>query len=149
MTTLIPEGFTHHHVWLNRAFARQAKDIGGASLQLWEHLAQELIGIIGEVGFDSLYSRCIYLLQSKNPEFSCLQLERNAASISARFTQLKLQLNQQEPVLAELASRTLFDTFLQLLSNLIGVGLTLNILQVAWNGAFPEQQDAVQKQLTP
>jgi hypothetical protein len=135
MTPSRTEKFNHHHVWLQRAFTRQPVDIGAASLQLWELLAQELTGIIGEAGFESLYSRCIYLLRD---EFPWLQLERLPSQIAPRFIELEIQLNQQEKLVAERASRTLFDTFMHLLSGLIGTGLTLNILHVAWNGVFPD-----------
>jgi NAD(P)H-dependent FMN reductase len=135
MTPSRTEKFNQHHVWLQRAFAKQPDDIGAASLQLWELLAQELTGIIGEAGFESLYSRCVYLLRG---EFSWLQFERLSTQISARFIDLNTQLNQQERSVAERASRALFDTFIQLLSGLIGTGLTLNILHVAWNGVFPD-----------
>lgn len=139
MTTSRTEKFNQHHVWLHRAFARQPEDIGAASLQLWELLAQELTGIIGNAGFESLYSRCVFLLQG---EFPWLRLDRSSSQIATRFIELEILLNQQEPVMAEQASRALFDTFMRLLSGLIGHGLTLNILQVAWNGVFPDMPEA-------
>jgi hypothetical protein len=135
MTLPRPEEFTHHHKWLLRAFTKQPEDIGAASLQLWEHLARELISIIGEAGFESLYSRCGFLLQD---EFPWLQLSKSSSQISTRLHDLKKQLDQQELALAERASRALLDTFIRLLSGLIGAGLTRNILQVAWNGILPE-----------
>jgi hypothetical protein len=135
MTLPRPEEFTHHHKWVLRAFSRQPDDIGAASLQLWENLARELISIIGEAGFESLYSRCVFLMQD---EFSWLQLSRSSTQIGTRFSELKHQLNQQELALAERASRRLLDTFMRLLSGLIGDGLTRNILQVAWDKVLPD-----------
>lgn len=135
MTLPRPEEFTHHHKWLLRAFTRQPDDIGAASLQLWEHLAQELISIIGEAGFESLYSRCVFLLKD---EFPWLQLSRSSTQIGTRFNELKHQLDQQELAMAEQASRRLLDTFMRLLSGLIGAGLTQNILQVAWDQVLPK-----------
>jgi hypothetical protein len=134
MTTSRTEEFNQHHVWLDRAFVNQPTNIGAASLQLWELLAQELTGIIGETGFESLYSRCVYLVRG---DFPWLQLDRPSTPIATRFIELENQFNQQEAAISEQASRTLFHTFMQLLSRLIGPGLTLNILQVAWNGVFP------------
>ncbi len=135
MTLPRPEEFTHHHKWLLRAFTRQPDDIGAASLQLWEHLAQELISIIGEAGFESLYSRCVFLLKD---EFPWLQLSRSSTQIGTQFNELKHQLDQQELAMAEQASRRLLDTFMRLLSGLIGAGLTQNILQVAWDQVLPK-----------
>jgi hypothetical protein len=133
MTTSRTEEFNQHHVWLDRAFGQQPASIGAVSLQLWELLAQELTGIIGETGFESLYSRCVYLARD---EFPWLKLDRSPTPIATRFIELEMQFNQHESNIAEQASRKLFDVFMRLLSRLIGSGLTLNILQVAWDGVF-------------
>lgn len=135
MTLPRPEEFTHHHKWLQRAFDQQPDAIGAANLRLWEHLARELMSIIGEAGFESLYSRCVFLLRD---EYPWLQLHLSLSPIDPRFVELKAQLDQQDSALAERASRALFDTFMRLLSGLIGVGLTRNILQVAWERILPE-----------
>ncbi|MFZ6816855.1 hypothetical protein [Undibacterium sp. Ji22W] len=135
MTLPRPEEFTHHRKWLQRAFDQQPDAIGAANLRLWEHLARELMSIIGEAGFESLYSRCVFLLRD---EYPWLQLHPPSAPIGTRFDALKTQLDQQEFALAERASRALLDTFMRLLSGLIGVGLTQNILQVAWDRILPE-----------
>ncbi len=67
-----------------------------------------------------------------------LQLSRSSTQIGTRFNELKHQLDQQELAMAEQASRRLLDTFMRLLSGLIGAGLTQNILQVAWDQVLPE-----------
>ncbi|WP_395012490.1 hypothetical protein [Undibacterium sp.] len=145
MTLPKPEEFTHHHPWLLLAFSRQPDDIGAASLQLWEHLARELISIIGEAGFESLYSRCVFLQQD---EFPWLQLSKTSSRIATRFNELKDQLDQQELTLAERASRRMLDTFMRLLSGLIGAGLTKTICQSAWAKVFPilDAEDPSEKQ---
>nr|WP_315469698.1 hypothetical protein [uncultured Undibacterium sp.] len=141
MTLPRPDEFTHHHKWLQRAFERQPDEIGAATLQLWEHLARELISIIGEAGFESLYSRCVYLLKEDYP---WLQLRLSSSQADTRFDELRSQLDQQELALAERASRMLLDTFIRLLGGLIGAGLTQNILQVAWGSILPDAESKVE-----
>ena len=135
MTLSRPDEFADHHKWLQRAFDQYPNEIGAASLHLWEHLARELISIIGETGFESLYSRCVFLLRDDYP---WLHLSSSSAQVGTRFNELQTQLDQQDLPLAESASRALLNTFVHLLSGLIGANLTHNILQVAWDASLPE-----------
>lgn len=135
MTLSRPDEYADHHKWLQRAFDQHPNEVGAASLHLWEHLARELISIIGEAGFESLYSRCVFLLRDDYP---WLQLSSSSAQVGTRFNELQTQLDQQELTLAERASRDLLNTFVHLLSGLIGANLTHNILQVAWDATLPE-----------
>lgn len=47
--------------------AEQPDNIAGDAMDLWEKLADEIISIVGEAGFDSLYERSLHLAQPTFP----------------------------------------------------------------------------------
>jgi hypothetical protein len=102
--------------------------IAETTLHLWERLASELISIIGEGGFQSLYSRSLHLVGTTLPWFA---LSPSQPSDSL-FTGLKMSLEGREPAEAGEASITLLTTFIDILAMLIGELLTTGILRAAW-----------------
>lgn len=135
MTTPTPKVFSHHQVWVQRAFQQQPEAIGDATLQLWNSLAVELISIIGEAGFQSLFSRCMYLMRV---EYPWLEPTQSPTPIGTRLLDLKARLDSKQVAIAEQASLALLNTFMRLLSGLIGEALTVNILHAAWGDKWRE-----------
>ena len=99
------------------------------TIDLWEKLAFELISIIGEGGFQSLYSRSIHLAGTTFPWITLSHPEQPADS---RFADLKINLEGRDLTQASEASITLLITFIDILILLIGDLLTTTILRSAW-----------------
>lgn len=99
------------------------------TIDLWEKLAFELISIIGEGGFQSLYSRSIHLAGTTFPWITLGHPEQRADS---RFADLKINLEGRDLTQASEASITLLITFIDILILLIGDLLTTSILRSAW-----------------
>lgn len=103
-------------------------------IHLWERLASELISIIGEGGFQSLYSRSVHLT---NVTFPWLMLSHPSQQADSRFAGLKISLEGRDFTEASEASIALLTTFIDILALLIGEPLTTSILRSAWgDGAF-------------
>lgn len=99
------------------------------SVALWEQLSVELIAIIGESGFDSLYARSIYLIQTAYPWLNATVLSPHAKH---RFAGLHTRFAEQAPALVAEANKQLLITFTDILASLIGEDLTIQILGAAW-----------------
>ena len=104
-------------------------NVADEAISLWERLATNLIYIIGDDGFNSLYARSIYLNQ---PKFYWLDGSLQPSKINLRFTALKIGLQGQTPAQASEANILLLITFTNILASLIGEQLTMSILGVAW-----------------
>ena len=92
-------------------------------------MATQIISIVGEDGFNSLYARSLFLSQSKFPWLAAGSLTPNA---DHRFEGLKTSLEGQAPAQASEANTLLLITFTEILASLIGEQLTSHILQLAW-----------------
>ncbi len=103
--------------------------IAGVSIRLWEMLAGELVSIIGEGGFQSLYKRSIHLNSEAFPWMVAAVPSQQADS---RFAELKTCLDAQDATEAGEASTALLITFIDILALLIGELLTSSILRSAW-----------------
>ncbi len=104
------------------------KDVD-AAIRVWEQMATQLISIVGEDGFNSLYARSLFLSQAKFPWLSTSSLMPNTVH---RFHGLKTSLEGQTPAQASEANSLLLITFIEILHSLIGVQLTSHILRLAW-----------------
>lgn len=106
-----------------------------AAVFLWERIAVEIISLVGEGGFNALYTRSIFLCQSA---FPWLAPGVWPAQPEYRFAELKASLEAQAPEQANAANRLLLITFIDILATLIGEKLTEHILSsVLDHGAGP------------
>lgn len=96
---------------------------------LWERLASELISIIGEGGFQSLYSRSVHLTRAK---FPWMVLSHPWQRTDSRFPDLRISFEGREFTEVSEASIALLITFIDILAVLIGELLTTSILSSAW-----------------
>jgi hypothetical protein len=92
-------------------------------------MATEIISIVGEGGFDSLYARSVFLTQSTFPWLAASSL---SPQTDQRFAELKMSLEGQSPAQASEANSLLLINFTDILAALIGEELTTNILRLAW-----------------
>lgn len=113
------------------------------AIVLWEQLATQLIAIIGVGGFNSLYTRSLFLTQASFPWLTGCEL---SLPVDQRFMALKSCLEAQAPGEAIEANNRLLCIFTDILAALIGEELTSGILRSAWGDHTPKQdQQEVQK----
>lgn len=110
--------------------AQHTEKVADAAVSLWAQMATQIISIVGEGGFDSLYARSLYLSQAT---FPWLAAGSTSAQTSSRFTNLKINFEGQTPALASEANCLLLITFTDILASLVGEPLTVRILDSAWN----------------
>ena len=111
-----------------RIMALHPDKIESAAISLWEQMATQIISIIGEGGFNALYTRSIFLTKETFPWLAVSA----AASADHPFAALKYNFEAQTPVEIAAANGLLLTTFSDILASLIGEELTANILSVAW-----------------
>lgn len=109
--------------------AQQPENIADTAVDHWEKLAGELISIVGEAGFNSLFERSVHLAQ---PTFPWLPLYPAPPHAQHRFTELGTRLAEQTPADARTAHNMLLTLFTDILASLIGEQLTSSILRSAW-----------------
>jgi hypothetical protein len=109
--------------------AQHTEKVADAAINLWEQMATQIISIVGEDGFSSLYVRSVFLAQ---PTFPWLASSSLSPQTDQRFAELKTSLEGQMPVQAREANSLLLLTFTGILAALIGEPLTARILRSAW-----------------
>ena len=109
--------------------SRHAESVADAAIDLWQRMASEIISIVGEGGFNSLYARSVFLSQSSFPWLAAIS---PSPQTDHRFAALRITLEGQTPAQASAANSLLLITFTDILATLIGEELTTNILSLAW-----------------
>jgi hypothetical protein len=104
--------------------------VADRSLWLWKRIALNLTPLIGEVGFQALYARAVYLALPECPGFA---LARHESSTTDLFQELKAGLVALEYGLAEQCSNILLTKFTDLVASMIGDALMEQILRSAWD----------------
>ncbi|MEP6605539.1 MAG: hypothetical protein ABJA60_05420 [Nitrosospira sp.] len=99
------------------------------AIRLWEQLAEKLIFIIGDDGFDSLYARTLYLNQAT---FPWLVASSPPPQADSRFAELKGNLEGQTPAQVSEANNLLLIKFTDILASLIGEQITTHLLLRSW-----------------
>lgn len=116
------------HQFIQRlALSRPAEISADVAIKLWEQLASQLIQIIGEIGFTTLYARSLFLTAASIPWPA-----RDSGQTEYRFQELKTSLEGQSPAQASEANSLLLITFTDILASLIGEDLTTSILHLSW-----------------
>jgi hypothetical protein len=100
-----------------------------AAIGLWERVATQIIALVGEAGFDSLYARSVFLAQST---FPWLTEPSQSPPIGHRFAKLRVNLEEKPTQLASDANRLLLTIFTDMLASLIGEPLTERVLASVW-----------------
>jgi hypothetical protein len=114
---------------ISSAVMQRPDAIVSVSIDLWERLASELIALVGEGGFQSLYSRSVHLT---NAIYPWLAPSHRPQQVETRFAGLQLSLEGRDFTEASEASIALLSTSIDILVTLIGESLTISILRSAW-----------------
>lgn len=122
------------HEFIESLLPPHSQKVTDAAILLWEQMAAQLILIVGDEGFDSLYARSVSLSRST---FPWLAASSSLPSDGPRFAELKMSLEDQTPEQAIEAHHLLLTTFTDVLASLIGEQLTTRILHLAWNTDIP------------
>jgi hypothetical protein len=105
------------------------EEVADTAIDLWEQMATQIISIIGEGGFDSLYLRSVSLTQSTYPWLAAVLPQ---SKTDQRFKDLQISFEGQTPEQAKAANSLLLITFTDILASLIGEQLTIRLLRSAW-----------------
>ncbi len=116
------------HQKIRSLVALHPENVASVANTLWGQMATQIISIVGEAGFNSLYTRSVFLTQSSFPWLAAAALSQP----DHRFAQLETNLAGQTPEQATAASSLLLITFTDILATLIGEPLTTGILHSAW-----------------
>lgn len=124
--------------------AQRTEKVADAAVDLWAQIATQIISIVGEGGFNSLYARSVFLAKSEFPWLAAISMPSKSEH---RFAELKEILEGQSPMLAREANSLLLITLTDILSSIIGEDLTMSILHSAWgivapNGTCSEKHPA-------
>jgi len=117
------------HQLIERLMAQRTEKVADAAISFWKPLATQIVLLVGEVGFDSLYARSVFVAQSQFPWLAAHPLSPQA---DQRFAELKASLEGQITGQARAANGLLLITFTDILAALIGEQLTAGILRSAW-----------------
>lgn len=112
--------------------AQQPENIADAAMSHWDKLADEIISIVGEAGFASLYERTLHLAQSTFPWLAPDSSPLRPPPNSHRFEELGMRLANQTPAHAREAHSLMLTIFTDILASLIGEQLTASMLLAAW-----------------
>lgn len=126
MTSIGPQW----HQMIRNASTQRPEAVAAAAIDVWQKLAHQLISIIGEGGFQSLYARSLHLTSSTFPWIA--ESHASQTDSDSRFVNLKINLEGRDPAEAGEASIALLITFIDILALLIGELLTTSILRSAW-----------------
>lgn len=105
-------------------------------LHPWLRLATHLSPLIGGSGFCALYGRAARLVI---PQFGWLTVSQSSNSMDALFVTLAENFAAVDADRADAANAALLTTFIELLSALIGEGLTIRLLDSAHNGELEQK----------
>ena len=127
---------------------RYAKDasatqIADAATSTWRDIYTALSPIIGQRGVVILTKRCLHLQQRNYPSLKAI---RDSKILPGEFPALHAVLVKETSANAVLINNALLNTFYELLSNLIGTSLTLQLLHSVFE--LPSNGDPVQDTLS-
>lgn len=117
------------HQMIKGLVAQHIENVAEVAIRPWEQMAAQIVLIVGEDGFNSLYARSVHLVQAT---FPWLAAKPQSPQPDRRFAELKTSLAGQAPAQAREANSLLLLTFTGILAALIGEPLTARILQSAW-----------------
>src|SRR3989304_1722081 len=104
----MPTSVPLRHRIIEDLMARHSDKVADAAIDSWEKLATEIISIVGEGGFNSLYARSVFLTQSTFPWLAASLL---SPQTDHPFAELKMSLEGQSPAQASEANSLLMITF--------------------------------------
>lgn len=119
---------SNRHQTIENMLVPETVNVTDTAIRLWEKMSVQIISIVGEAGFDSLYARSLYLTQ---PTFPWLTIG-TVPHADRRFSDLKMNFEGRSPAQICATNTMLLITFTDILATLIGEQLTSSILRSAW-----------------
>ncbi len=113
---------------IEQGLARDPGAIVDTSIEVLEQLANRLIGMIGEPGFETLLFRSAHRVSL---DFPWLIFDPRSRPADPEFHLLRRCFEGQDPAQAHAAFTLLFNTLIDILSTFIGTHLTVLIVQSA------------------
>lgn len=113
---------------IRRLLASKQDDAINTSIEILELLANSLVGIIGEHGFETLLYRSAHRV---NLDFPWLIYDPRTRPADPEFHTLRLSFENKPPPQAQAASELLLTTLMDILAVLIGEHMTKLIVQAA------------------
>ena len=128
-----------------RRYAKDANisQISDAAISTWRDIYTALSPIIGQRGVVVLTKRCLHLQQLNYPS---LKVIRDSNILPNDFPSLHAVLVKETTANAVAINNALLNTFYELLSNLIGTSLTLQLLHSVFDQ--PSNGEPVQDTLS-
>lgn len=117
------------HRTIESQMSRQGELGTDGYIGLWDLVATQIILLVGEAGFESLYVRSVFLSQV---QFPWLTVDIPMGPADHRFANLKASFKAQSLAVTEEANRVLMLKLTDILASLIGEPLTASILESAW-----------------
>ena len=106
--------------------------IADAVVATWREIEAVLVPIIGQRGLAALYKRSVHVAARTHP---WLSVTHDASLALADFTELTPLLCGQDSACAMAGAATLFSTFHQLLTSVVGSSLTERLMRSIWADA--------------
>lgn len=128
------------HQTIKRLTTQPTDKVADAAIFLWEQMAIQIIAIVGDGGFNSLYARSLFLTQPRHP---WLADQAQPVLTGPRFEELINSFEGKTPAQIREANALLLLTFTDILVSLIGEQLTTRILNSAWSDIA---QDGITKE---
>ncbi len=108
-------------------------NVADAAVDLWEKMATQITYLLGDDGFELLYTRSVFLTQRAYPWLTHGHAHgTHTLQTKHGFEELKASLQGQTPEQAIAAGSLLLITLTDILAVLIGEELTTHILRTAW-----------------
>lgn len=98
-------------------------------IRAWELLIEQLSPVVGEIGLCALFARARHMA---SPQRFPLPSSSDMRSSAILLEQLESQLAEMDPAASLAFNTVLLETFVKLLSSLIGEALTARLLNTAW-----------------
>lgn len=100
-----------------------------AALRAWERLAMHLSPLVGDIALCAMFARARHL---SFPAVSATPASGELRSSAQLLERLAIELAAMEPQAADSFNRAMLGSFTSLLSGLIGVSLTVRLMNTAW-----------------
>lgn len=113
---------------IGQALSRDPEAIVNTSIELLELLANALVAIIGEQGFETLLFRSVHRVNLSHP---WMMFDPRSRPADPEFNLMRRCFDGQDLAESTAASTLLFNTFIDILTLLIGDHLTMLILHAA------------------
>jgi len=116
--------------------AKSAEEFQNAAIDSWDRIATQIIAVVGEGGFNSLFARSVFLTEYTFPWLAAVLL---SPQDDYRFAKLKMSFEGQTLEDAKASNSLLLITFTDIMASLIGEHLTIRLMRSAW-GEDPSEK---------